>query len=232
MNPSKYKHIVFSMVTSGLLLVGLFLFLNGTSQIARADPGDLFVTPTGSGTACTQAQPCILQTALAQVADGNTIYVAEGTYTGIGGAVVTFAKSITLYGGWDGSPTGFVVRDPDAYPTVLDGEGAGRVVYISGPVAPVLDGLVIRHGNATGLGGYSSYDAGGGVYIYEANALINHCTIINNNAGPASSAGKGLGGGIAVIASNAQLENNLIISNTPLCANMGETTRFQKLVYN
>ena len=214
MNLSKYRHIVFSMATSGLLLVGLFLFLNGTSQVARADPGDLFVTPTGSGSACTQAQPCALQTALAQAADGNTIYVAEGTYTGTGGAVITISKSITLYGGWDGSPTGSVVRDPDAYPTVLDGEGARRVVYISGPVAPVLDGLVIRHGNATGLGGYSTYDAGGGVYIHEANAFMNHCTIINNDAGPASSAGNGVGGGIAVIASDARLENNLIISNT------------------
>ena len=214
MNPSKNRHIVFSMATGGLLLVGMFLFLNGTSQVARADPADLFVTPTGSGTACTQAQPCALQTALAQAAGGNTIYVAEGTYTGTGEAVVTIAKSITLYGGWDGSSTGSVVRDPDAYPTVLDGEGARRVVYISGPVAPVLDGLVIRHGNATGLGGFSSDDAGGGVYIHEANAFINHCTIINNNAGPASSAGQGLGGGIAVIASNAQLENNLVFSNT------------------
>jgi hypothetical protein len=221
------------MATSGLLLVGLFLFLNGTSRVARADPGDLFVTPTGSGSACTQAQPCALQTALAQAADGDTIYIAEGTYTGTGGAVVTIAKSITLYGGWDGSPTGSVVRDPDAYPTALDGEGARRVVYISGPVAPVLDGLVtrrvvyisgpvapvldglvIRHGNATGLGGYSTYDAGGGVYIHEANAFMNHCTIINNDAGPASSAGNGVGGGIAVIASDARLENNLIISNT------------------
>ena len=50
MNPSKYRNIVFSMATSGLLLVGLFLFLNATSQVAHAAPGDLFVTPTGSGT--------------------------------------------------------------------------------------------------------------------------------------------------------------------------------------
>ncbi len=52
MNLSKYKHIVFSMATSGLLLVGLFLLLNETSQIARTAPGDLFVTIDGSGIAC------------------------------------------------------------------------------------------------------------------------------------------------------------------------------------
>jgi hypothetical protein len=214
MNPSKYRQFVFSMATSGLLLVGLFLFLSVTSQVACADSGNLFVTPTDSGTACTQVQPCALQTALAQATKGDTIYMVEGTYTGTGEAVVTIAESITLYGGWDGSPTGSVVRDPDAYPTVLDGEGARRVVYISGPVAPVLDGLVIRNGNAVGLGGHDSYDAGGGVYIHQANASISHCTITNNSAGPASSAGNGLGGGIALIANNTQLENNLIISNT------------------
>ena len=214
MTPGNHRHIVFSMATSGLLLVGLFLFLNATSKVAHAAPGDLFVTPTSSGSACTQAQPCALQTALDQADDGQTIFAAEGTYTGTGEAVVAISNSIALYGGWDGSPSGSLVRDPDAYPSVLDGEGVRRIVYISGTITATLDGLVITHGNAAGLGGYNSYDAGGGVYINEAKAFISHCTISINSAGPASSAGNGLGGGIAVILSDAELESNLIISNT------------------
>lgn len=226
MNTSNYRQIVFSMATSGVLLAGSFVFLHASSQTAHADPGDLFVTPSGSGTACTQAQPCALQTALVQAANDDTVYAAEGTYTSTSEAVASIANSISLLGGWDGSPAGSVVREADVYPSVLDGEGARRVVYISGPITPTLDGLIIKNGNAAGLGGYSNYDAGGGVYINEAKAFISHCTIINNSAGPASSAGNGLGGGIAVILSDAELESNLIISNT---ANWGGGVR---VIYN
>ena len=45
---------------------------------ARAD--DLYVTVAGSGIACTEASPCSLQTAVAQVKSGEFIYVGEGTY--------------------------------------------------------------------------------------------------------------------------------------------------------
>ncbi len=128
MKLSKYKPMVFSLAIGGLLLVGLLLLLSVPPQTVRADPGNLFVTPTGSGTACTQAQPCALQTALAQAASGDDIYLAAGTYTGTGDAVVTIVNSIGLYGGWDGTTTTPPVRDPDAYPTILDGEGARRVV--------------------------------------------------------------------------------------------------------
>jgi hypothetical protein len=53
--------------------------------------------------------------------------------------VVTVTKSITLYGGWDGTTTTPPVRDPDAHPTTLDGEGVRRVVYISESISPTLD---------------------------------------------------------------------------------------------
>ena len=52
-------------------MVGLFLLLSGrTPQVAQADPGELFVSPDGTGTACTQATPCALQTAL-DIAETN-----------------------------------------------------------------------------------------------------------------------------------------------------------------
>ena len=54
--------LMFSLTASGLLLAVLFLLLNGTPPIARADPVDLFVTPGGGGD-CSQANPCDLQTA-------------------------------------------------------------------------------------------------------------------------------------------------------------------------
>ena len=152
MKLDRCRHIVSSLVAGGLLLVGVLLLLNGTSQAAPAAPGVLlFVTLGGSGTTCSQATPCPLQTALVQASDGDTIYVAGGTYTGTGSAVVTVTKSIILYGGWDGTLSDPVVRDPVGYPSTLDGEGARRVVHISGDITPTVDGFVIARGNATGL---------------------------------------------------------------------------------
>ena len=79
--------------------MGLVLVLLAGLQRAQAASATLFVKPGGSGTACTQLTSCALQTALDQAADGDTVYVATGIYTGAGGAVITVTKSITLYGG-------------------------------------------------------------------------------------------------------------------------------------
>ena len=96
-----------------ILGLGLTLVLWGllsSAPIAHADPGDLFASPSGAGTACSQAPPCPLQTALDQSISGDTVYLAAGTYTGSGGAVVTVTKNITLAGGWDGAATGSIAR--------------------------------------------------------------------------------------------------------------------------
>ena len=209
MNLSKYKHIVFSMVTGGLFLIGLFLLLNGAPQMARADPGDLFVSTTGSGSDCTQAAPCALQTALDNADDGQTIYLAEGIYTGDGGAVITVTKSIALYGGWDGGATTPPVRDPAAHPTTIDGEGARRGVYIGGDITPILQGLHVTHGNAAGLGGYEYYgthDAGGGVYVITATVTLADNHIFSNTAP--------YGAGVFLGNSLSALDHNTIFSNT------------------
>ena len=79
-------------------MIGLFLLLSRAPQMARADAGDLFVSPRGSGDG-SQGNPCDLQAALGMASDGDTIYLAGGVYTGNGGAVVTVTHSLALYGG-------------------------------------------------------------------------------------------------------------------------------------
>jgi hypothetical protein len=211
MNLSKYKRIVFSLVASGPLLVALFLLLNGAPQIARADPGDLFVTIGGSGD-CSQASPCDLQTALDTASDGDTIYIAEGIYTGSGGAVVTVTNSITLYGGWDGTTTTPPVRDPDAHPTTLDGEGARRVVYINGNISPTIDGFTITGGNANsetvGAG------RGGGIYSEDASPTIQSNVIISNMASISPTTGSGGGIYLDGASASALISGNQVVSNT------------------
>ena len=66
MSLGKCKSLIFSLTIGGLLLGGLFLLLDGASQVIRADPGVLFARTNGAGAACTQANPCDLQTAIAQ----------------------------------------------------------------------------------------------------------------------------------------------------------------------
>ncbi|MEA3439755.1 MAG: right-handed parallel beta-helix repeat-containing protein [Chloroflexota bacterium] len=204
MNLGKYKHIVFSMATGSLLLVGLFLLLNVTSKVAHAAPDVLFVLPSGSGD-CSQGNPCDLQTALGTTSDGDTIYIAGGVYTGSGGAVVTVTHSLYLYGGWDGTMTMPVVRDPDVYPTTLDGEDMRRVVYISGNISPTIDGLIVTGGKAPD---------GGGLYIYDASPIIQN-NVITANRTITSTYDDGRGGGIFVgWDSDAIITQNRILSNT------------------
>ena len=213
MDRDKYKPITFGLAASGLLLVGLLLLLNGVSQVALAAPGLLFVEPGGSGTECSQAKPCALQTALAQATDGDIVYFAQGAYTGTGPSVITITQSIVLYGGWDGSPSGPVVRDPQAYPTVLSGEGERRVVYITGNVTPTLDGLIITRGNASNTPDLTGY--GGGICSFRATPIIVNCTITGNVA-YTGTAIFGAGGGIHVRIPSGTIviTDSRIVSNT------------------
>ncbi len=211
----------FLIVVTLILGLGLTLALLAGLDAARAAPAatNRFVTVSGSGSACTQAAPCDLRTALSLAANGDTIYVAGGVYTGTGGAVITVTKSITLYGGWDGAASGPVVRDPALHPTTLDGERARRVVYISGNITPTLDGLIITRGNATGLTTCFFANAGGcggGIFVSGAHPIITHNVITDNVAAVLTTTGDfGRGGGMFLRdATQAVVHHNLVISNT------------------
>src|SRR5262247_2141556 len=90
---------LFFVITGGIAGAGLLLSL--FSPVAHATGSSRFVTPTGSGSTCSQAAPCSLTTALAQSVSGDSIYLAAGTYTGTGTAVISLTASVALYGGWD-----------------------------------------------------------------------------------------------------------------------------------
>jgi len=187
-------------LTLGLgLALALLCLLNGAPPVAHADPGDLFASPGGAGTACSQAQPCPLQTALGQSISGDTIYLAAGTYTGSGGAVVTVTKSITLAGGWDSAAAGPIMRDPDTYVSKLDGQGQRRAVYVNGSISAVLDGLHLFNGEA------DNNQGGAGVYAaIGSNLVLNGCHVYSNTAHI-----YGVGGGVAIRGSVTMTENRI-----------------------
>jgi len=198
MNLGQSKRIVFSLAIGSLLLFGLFLslMLNVPSSTVYAwpvtpavspnppgirQPGPAFVKPGGTGGWCLQDDPCgSIQYAIDQCEPGNgdTIYVAGGTYTGTGAAVITVTKSITLYGGWGGTTTAPPVRDPAAYPTTLDGQAARRVVYIAGPVTVTLEGFTVANGKiiSTTTTGWD----GAGLYARDAALTVRHTDFYSN----------------------------------------------------
>lgn len=197
--------------------------------------GPAFVRPGGTGAWCLQADPCgSLQAAInqSQPGNGDTIYVATGTYTGTGPAVITLTRSITLYGGWDGAANGPIVRDPQLYPTVLDGELARRVISITGDITPTIEGFIIKRGNATGQLAHCPSIAGnpdgcgGGIFVYGAHPIIFNNVIADNVAAVTSqgypTGTTGYGGGLYLRnADRAIIVGNVIQNNIASKANCG-----------
>ena len=231
------RNIAISIGLGGLLLLGAFLCLSsgllGTSSTAYAlpaeltptpHPGPAFVKQGGTGLGCTQSDPCgSIQYAIdySYPGYGDVIYIAGGTYTGTGPSVITITRSVTLYGGWDGAPTGPIVRDPKTYTTTLDGEGQRRVVYIYGNITATLDGLVIARGNASNDPAFPG--EGGGILSRDATPIIVNCLITGNVAYSTTTVSSGLGGGVRIVAprGTAVISGNRVISNAASLRSIG-----------
>lgn len=135
-------------------------------------------------------QPTI-QAGIDAAAEGDTVLVAPGTYTGDGNKNLAFSR------------TNRVLRSeagPDS--TVIDCEGVGRGFYLDSfeTEASVIEGFTITGavGDVDGGGLYLSYsrptiidchitgnaaqDFGGGVYVYGASPTFIECTITGNVA--------------------------------------------------
>jgi parallel beta-helix repeat protein len=184
------------------LHMSVFIFLFIFSQVRASD---LFVSSGGTDTPCAQSHPCSLQAALTQANDYDVIFIAQGTYTGTGDAVMTITKTIDLLGGWDGSTQKPVKRDPEAYPTLIHGEDQRQGISISGDIAPTIDGFTITGGKAPD---------GGGISIHNASPLIRNNIITSNRTITSGSYKDGRGGGIfADGKSSAAVTQNQISNN-------------------
>ncbi len=204
-----------SLVCSGLLLAGFILFL-GEATPGSAEAGVFFAAPGGGGSSCSQADPCSLQTARSLAQDGDAIYLAGGSYDqpdpAMPQALLVLTRSVQILGGWDGAGSGELVRDPVGYPSILDGLSARRVISITGPSAPRLDGLTIMNGDASGLGGvmFAGADGGGGIWSVDAAPIIQNNIIVSNTASLLDGL-RVMGGGIYI---ETSVQPALILSNT------------------
>jgi hypothetical protein len=144
----------------------------------------------------------------------DTIFFSHGPYTRNASSVLRIEEDIFLYGGWNGSPSEPPVVDPELYPSILDGGNLRPVIHILGPIRVIINGFTIQNGHARDLPeqtivceGVMTTGCGGGIYAYEAEALIDGNTILNNKA----DGGKGNGGGVHLErASGTIVRNNLI----------------------
>jgi hypothetical protein len=150
---------------------------------------------------------------------GDEIRVATGIYTdttvrsrsditttGVVTQTVYISKTVTLRGGYN---TDFSIWNPDVYSTTLDAQGRGRGIYITGNISPVIEGLRITGGDATGLGGYDYYgtsDVGAGLYVMTATATLVNNQIFSNTAR--------IGGGVYLGDSNSQFNGNIVSNNS------------------
>jgi hypothetical protein len=217
-------------VLSSLTLVWMCLFfLSGPSEFARA-ASDTYTVCSAGWPTCDYD---VIQDAVDAAVDGDTIKIAEGTYTGVndyGGLsqVVYIAKSIIIKGGYQ--PGKWTTPDPGSNHTTIDAGRQGRGLYITGNINPTIEGLRITGGYAkaepTTMGGgiwidqnstatlrnnyiYSNTASygGGGLGVVDSSPSIIHNTFISNTVDYE-------GGGLAVYSSDAMIRNNTIISNT------------------
>jgi len=226
---------VFILITAGWLLVRLFVPLSGTPQVAHADPGELFVSPAGTGTACTQATPCALQTAL-DIAEANgeddVVGLSAGIYEGNFDARLQDGKSLIVKG-----KSGATAQD-----VILDGGGTGRVLdlrRLSTGSSIRLERLTVQNGRAAG-----DEDCGGGIWISAdgENALVNlemwNCIVRYNQADWS-------GGGIFAQSYETNSATELLIANSLIYENQanqfggaidifasGENNRVRAVVVN
>jgi CSLREA domain-containing protein len=112
-------------------------------------------------------------------------------------------KTLTVQGGY--TPTFDGAPDPVANPTTLTAAGKGRVIVIRGGVSPVIRGLRITGGDATGQGGAGPDDAGGGIFVEGGAPEIRDCWIFGNTAP--------VGGGVVLANTTGALIDNEILEN-------------------
>jgi hypothetical protein len=207
-------------LTFGLsLLLGLLLTM-GTAHTSEVGPAQgsairyVAPVPTGndSGNDCTASSaPCAtIQHAVDEAGPGDEIRVATGIYTDVQARdgvtqVVYISKTVTVRGGY--TTTDWSTSNPISYPTTLDAQEQGRVLYVTGDVSVTIEGLNIIGGNASGLGGGpSGVDAGGGVLVISATVIISNNQVLSNTAPN--------GGGLCFYNSAyAALAGNIISSN-------------------
>jgi len=138
----------------------------------QVDPVTWYVSTLGSDTNDCQSpvSPCqSINAAVTMAAEGDTIKVAIGAYTGTGTEVVLINKSLTLSGGWDET------FSTQSGTSTIDGEGVRRGIAVSSTTAVAyIDTFKVQGGRAS-----ETYNGGGGI-SNKGTLSLNNLIITNN----------------------------------------------------
>ena len=164
---------------------------------AARGAGSWYVSSSGSdGVGCgSSGAPCgTLQYAEGLASAGDTLYVAAGTFTGVGPNVVTVTKSLVLSGGWNPSFT------TQSGVTLIDGQNARRGIQVNANAATTIISLTVANGFVN-----TGPITGGGGILTSSPIVLTDVTLKDN-------ASLGGGGGMLALG-NATLTRGLIQDN-------------------
>lgn len=188
-----------------------------------------------------------LQSAIAQAAAGDEIWVAKGNYSPGPLAASSFVlkEGLKIYGGFSGTEENLASRNTVQINTTnksqLDGsQGVASYHVISNVLAlsnaTVLDGFVISGGKTLTTNSNTGYTAnyyGGGIYTALGNPVFNNLIITGNSAL--------YGGGIFVSGGAPTFTNTQVVANTTIGSygrgaglynNTGANTVLDKVIFD
>jgi uncharacterized membrane protein len=214
------------------ILLAVLLWIGGCPLVTRAaPPPHRYVAPAPIGTDtdndCSASyNPCAtIQKAIDEADPGDEIRVAAGIYTD----TVSLNKNLTLRGGF--TTTNWITPDPDQNLTIIDAQGAGRVIHVASAISATVRGFHLTGGSVSGKGA-GVYNEFGTLTIEDSQIYGNQAFGANSGGGVANGAPGSaattilrrsqvysnitqfVGGGVGVILGTAQIEASEIFSNS------------------
>jgi hypothetical protein len=222
---------LFYVVALGLgLTLLVFAAMSGQPTKAQATCDRYVLVSYGADTGdCSdEAHPCkTVQYAINQASDSDVVCVADDALAPgptIYAETIAITRSVILEGAWEatcvGAPTcSFTAVACAPEKVILDAQGTGRVISITGNITPTIDCFTITGGDAAGLGGDPGTtvdnDAGGGICSIDAAPIIINNVITGNYGCDICPVSYGRGGGIYLLnaPATAVISDNLIANN-------------------
>jgi len=207
------------MIKRNIAVIIILLLFVGTFQLEAAT---IYVDLNGGGDYLT------IQECIDIAVDGDTVLVADGTYTGNNN------KNLT----WDGDQKHITVKSENGVENcIIDCEENGRAFCFDDTAqdtTDVIEGFTLKNGyswnggciycygtspkiqnniitNSVACGSFSG--SGGGICCYYSSAIIVNNVIKDNNVFTTGFPGQSVGGGIASWCGDVIIKNNLIKNN-------------------